>query len=171
MCFTPYSFIRNYPLQKARHDQPSNNCEILFEFTKNQSNSNHNGGKIAFGTDGYLYISVGDGGGANDPQNNSQNINNAFGSILRIDVDVDGSNPISSNGNYEIPSDNPFASTAGLDEIYAYGIRNTWKFSVDDVTGNIWGAEVDWIPEADYRGTMKLGHDSRYNILNEIVAY
>lgn len=115
---------------------------ILLDYNKNQSNSNHNGGKIAFGTDGYLYISVGDGGGGNDPQNNAQNINNAFGSILRIDVDVDGSNPISSNGNYEIPSDNPFVGTTGLDEIFAYGIRNTWKFSVDEVTGNIWGADV-----------------------------
>jgi hypothetical protein len=115
---------------------------VLFEFTKNQSNSNHNGGKIAFGTDGYLYISIGDGGGANDPQNNSQNINNAFGSILRIDVDVDGSNPIASNGNYEIPNDNPFVGETGLDEIFAYGIRNTWKFSVDEVTGNIWGGDV-----------------------------
>ncbi|MBO3117903.1 PQQ-dependent sugar dehydrogenase [Winogradskyella sp. DF17] len=115
---------------------------ILLDYSKNQSTSNHNGGKIAFGTDGYLYISIGDGGGGNDPQNNAQNINNAFGSILRIDVDVDGSNPISSNGNYEIPSDNPFAGAPGLDEIFAYGIRNTWKFSVDEVTGNIWGADV-----------------------------
>ncbi|OZV70606.1 glucose dehydrogenase [Winogradskyella aurantia] len=115
---------------------------VLLEYNKNQSNSNHNGGKIAFGVDGYLYISVGDGGGGNDPQNNAQNINNSFGSILRIDVDVDGSNPMAPNGNYEIPSDNPFASGPGLDEIFAYGIRNTWKFSIDEVTGNIWGADV-----------------------------
>jgi hypothetical protein len=115
---------------------------ILLQYNKNQSNSNHNGGKIAFGTDGYLYVSIGDGGGGNDPQNNSQNINNAFGSILRIDVDLDGSNPVSSNRNYEIPSDNPLVGIEGLDEIFAYGIRNTWKFSVDPVTNRIYGGDV-----------------------------
>ncbi|MFV9549841.1 PQQ-dependent sugar dehydrogenase [Algibacter sp. PT7-4] len=120
---------------------------ILFQIDKNQNNSNHNGGKIAFGPDGYLYASIGDGGGGNDPQGNGQNTNTAFGSILRIDVDLDGNNPIETNpvlpdGNYEIPSDNPFVSTSGLDEIFAYGIRNTWKFSFDEVTGRLWGADV-----------------------------
>lgn len=115
---------------------------ILLEFEKNQPNSNHNGGKIAFGIDGYLYISIGDGGGGNDPRNNAQNINNAFGTILRIDVDLDGNNPLAANGQYEIPADNIFVGREGLDEIFAYGIRNTWKFSVDEVTGNIWGADV-----------------------------
>jgi hypothetical protein len=117
--------------------------EVIFlQYNKNQTNSNHNGGKIAFGTDGHLYISIGDGGGANDPQNNSQNINNPFGSILRIDVDLNGDNPIAPNGTYEIPSDNPFVDTAGLDEIFAYGIRNTWKFSIDPITGRIFGGDV-----------------------------
>ncbi len=120
---------------------------IIFQFDKNQINSNHNGGKIAFGPDGYLYISVGDGGGGNDPQRNAQNINNVFGSICRIDVDIDGNNPVETNsalpnGRYEIPSDNPFVNTTGLDEIYAYGIRNTWKFSFDAPTGRLWGADV-----------------------------
>ncbi len=120
---------------------------IIFQFDKNQNNSNHNGGKIAFGPEGYLYISVGDGGGGDDPQRNAQNINNVFGSICRIDVDIDGSNPAETNGalpngRYEIPSDNPFVNTVGLDEIYAYGIRNTWKFSFDTPTGRLWGADV-----------------------------
>lgn len=120
---------------------------VLFQFDKNQNNSNHNGGKIAFGLDGYLYISIGDGGGGNDPERNGQNKNTVFGSILRIDVDLDGNNPIETNsdlpnGNYEIPSDNPFVGINGLDEIYAYGIRNTWKFSFDNVTGRLWGADV-----------------------------
>mgnify|MGYP003663530367 CR=1 FL=1 len=120
---------------------------ILFEFDKNQSNSNHNGGKIAFGTDGYLYMSFGDGGGGNDPEGNAQNNTNIFGTICRIDVDLDGNNPLETNanlpnGNYEIPSDNPFVGSEGLDEIFAYGIRNTWKFSIDNVTGTIWGADV-----------------------------
>lgn len=120
---------------------------VVFEFDKNQLEGNHNGGKIAFGPDGYLYVSIGDGGGANDPRRNAQNINNVFGSILRVDIDVDGSNPLESNpalpnGNYEIPSDNPFVGKEGLDEIYAYGIRNTWKFSIDFATNTIWGADV-----------------------------
>ncbi len=120
---------------------------ILFQFDKNQNSSNHNGGKIAFGPDGYLYISIGDGGGGNDPEGNGQNKNTVFGSILRIDVDMDGNNPVETNpdlpnGNYEIPSDNPLINKDGLDEIYAYGIRNTWKFSFDDVTGRLWGADV-----------------------------
>ncbi|PIB29923.1 hypothetical protein BFP77_04675 [Maribacter sp. 4U21] len=119
---------------------------VIAQFTKNQGESNHNGGKIAFGPDGYLYISIGDGGGGGDPQGNAQNLNTVFGSILRIDVDIDGSNPIEENpelpnGNYEIPSDNPRRGLSGLDELYAWGIRNTWKFSFDE-TGRLWGADV-----------------------------
>ncbi|WP_419211069.1 PQQ-dependent sugar dehydrogenase [Maribacter sp. X9] len=119
---------------------------IIAQFTKNQGDSNHNGGKIAFGPDGYLYISIGDGGGGGDPQGNGQNLNTVFGSLLRIDVDVDGNNPLESNpdlpnGNYEIPSDNPRVGQTGLDELYAWGIRNTWKFSFD-ATGKLWGADV-----------------------------
>jgi glucose/arabinose dehydrogenase len=125
---------------------PSSELEI-FAATKNQNNSNHNGGKIEFGPDGYLYFSVGDGGGGNDPMNNAQNLNNIFGKICRIDVDLDGNNAVESNpdlpnGNYEIPSTNPFSNTAGLDEIFAYGIRNTWKFSFDKITNRLWGADV-----------------------------
>lgn len=120
---------------------------VIFQFDKNQNNSNHNGGKIAFGPDGYLYISIGDGGGGNDPEGNGQNKNTVFGSILRIDIDLDGSNPVETNptlpnGNYEIPSDNPLVNADGLDEIFVYGIRNTWKFSFDTVTGRMWGADV-----------------------------
>ena len=105
----------------------------IFSFDKNQNNSNHNGGKIAFGPDGYLYASLGDGGGG-DPQRNAQDLSTVFGSILRIDVDVDG--------NYEIPADNPRRGRNGLDELYAWGLRNTWKFSFDGATGRLWGGDV-----------------------------
>lgn len=120
---------------------------ILFSFGKNQNDSNHNGGKIAFGPDGYLYVSIGDGGGAGDPSGNGQDLNTVFGSILRIDVDLDGSNPLENNpalpdGNYEIPVTNPRVGQGGLDELYAWGIRNTWKFSFDPPTNRMWGADV-----------------------------
>ena len=124
----------------------SSRLEIL-SFDKNQNHSNHNGGKIGFGPDGYLYVSFGDGGGGGDPNNNAQNLENPFGSILRIDVDLDGNNPLESNpdlpnGNYEIPNDNPLVGQTGMDELFAWGIRNTWKFSFDTVTNRIWGADV-----------------------------
>ena len=132
--------------QNPNRADPSSRLEI-FSFDKNQRQSNHNGGKIAFGPDGYLYISLGDGGGAGDPNGNAQNLNNVFGSIFRIDVDVDGSNPLESNpdapnGNYEIPSDNPRVGRSGLDELYAWGIRNTWKFSFDNEAERMWGGDV-----------------------------
>ena len=109
-------------------------CQIL-SFVKNQNASNHNGECIAFGPDGFLYISVGDGGGSGDPQGNAQNINSLFGKILR--VNVNGPCP-----GYTIPSNNPFAFSAGRDEIYAYGLRNTWKMSWDFQTNRLWGADV-----------------------------
>ncbi len=121
----------------------------IIEFTKDVFRGNHNGGKIAFGPDGYLYFSVGDGGGANDPEENGQDKQTLFGSIGRIDVHVgddDGNeletNPDMPNGQYEIPSDNPFVGETGLDEIYAYGLRNTWKFSFDTLDGSLWAADV-----------------------------
>jgi hypothetical protein len=97
---------------------------------------NHNGGRIEFGADGYLYISLGDGGGSGDPFNNSQSMNTMLGKMLRIDVD----NP-SGGKNYGIPPSNPFANST-VPEIYALGLRNAWKFSIDPVTQNIWAADV-----------------------------
>ncbi len=109
-------------------------CEVI-AFVKNQSNSNHNGGKITFGPDGYLYASVGDGGGGGDPQDNGQNKNNLFGTILRLDVDTNCP-------GYAIPPDNPFVGVSGADEIYAWGIRNTWKMNFDFATNILWAGDV-----------------------------
>ena len=102
------------------------------------TNTNHNGGMLAFGPDGFLYIGTGDGGSANDPPNNSQNINVLLGKILRIDIDhPNGSVPYSS------PSSNPFfGATPGADEIFAYGMRNPWRFSFDRGTGQLYVADV-----------------------------
>jgi glucose/arabinose dehydrogenase len=103
------------------------------------SNTNHNGGMLAFGPDGYLYIGVGDGGGTNDPANNAQNINTLLGKILRIDIDP----PPGSGMNYQSPPTNPFfGPTPGLDEIFAYGMRNPWRFSFDRLVGQQWVADV-----------------------------
>ncbi len=102
---------------------------------------NHNGGTLMFGPDGYLYMSAGDGGGANDtgpghlaPGGNAQNLQVIYGKILRIDVN--GTN--SANGHYGIPSDNPFVGQAAVQEIYAYGLRNPFKFSFDQQTGDLY---------------------------------
>ena len=104
----------------------------------NQPYTNHNGGQIGFGSDGYLYISFGDGGSAGDPQGNGQNTQTLLGTIIRIDVDN-----ISNDLNYSIPSDNPFVEDPSVrDEIYAYGLRNMWRFSWDPITGLLWGADV-----------------------------
>ncbi len=102
--------------------------------TVNQPFSNHNGGSLKFGPDGYLYIATGDGGSAGDPGNRAQNINDNLGKMLRIDVD--------SASPYGIPADNPFVGVAGNDEIWAIGLRNPWKFNFDRLNGDLWIADV-----------------------------
>lgn len=110
--------------------------EVLLEIPQPQTN--HNGGQIAFGPDGFLYIAVGDGGGGGDPDNNAQNRSNLLGNILRIDVDAQ------ENGlNYAIPASNPFLNdTSVRPEIYAYGLRNPWRMSFDVQDGTLWTADV-----------------------------
>jgi len=103
-----------------------------------QPYGNHNGGCIAFGPDGYLYIGMGDGGSGGDPQNFSQNNSSLLGKMLRLDID----NP-SGGQNYGIPPDNPFfGSTTEAQEIWAYGLRNPWKFTFDRDNGDLWIADV-----------------------------
>jgi hypothetical protein len=92
---------------------------------------------LAFGPDDYLYIGVGDGGSGNDPPNNAQNLDVLLGKILRIDVDH-----VAAGAAYSAPADNPFVDAAGRDEIYAYGLRNPFRFSFDRVTGVLWAGDV-----------------------------
>ncbi len=103
--------------------------------------STHNGGMIAFGADGYLYIGTGDGGHPNDPLDNAQDLNSLLGKMLRIDVNGDDF-PQDSRRNYAIPAGNPFANDDGAEEIWAYGLRNPWRFSFDRSTDDLYIADV-----------------------------
>jgi glucose/arabinose dehydrogenase len=106
-----------------------------------QPYANHNGGMIMFGPDGYLLFGLGDGGGGGDPDENGQNTNTLLGSLLRIGVDGDDF-PGNANRNYTIPADNPFVGTSGADEIWAYGLRNPWRFSIDEGTDLLYIGDV-----------------------------
>lgn len=109
---------------------------IIISYT--QPYSNHNGGDLAFGSDGYLYISSGDGGSGGDPQNFSQNTQSLLGKILRLDIDS-----TTDTENYTIPTSNPFVGNSNFrEEIWAYGLRNAWKFSFDRLNGDVWIADV-----------------------------
>jgi glucose/arabinose dehydrogenase len=99
-----------------------------------QPYANHNGGRILFGPDGYLYLTTGDGGSGGDPDNNSQDKDSLLGKVLRIDV--------TGQPTYAAPPDNPFVGVAGRDEIWAYGLRNPWRASFDRLTGDLWLGDV-----------------------------
>jgi glucose/arabinose dehydrogenase len=124
---------------------------------------NHNGGDIKFGPDGYLYIALGDGGGGGDPFGNSQDTGTLLGSILRIDVDGDAP--------YTIPAGNVFASSAtDAPEIFAWGLRNPWRFSFDEHTGDLWAGDVgqgDW-EEIDFVVT---GGNYGWNVMEGTHCY
>jgi len=131
----------------------ANPSSALILMTIAQPYPNHNGGELQFGPDGYLYIGMGDGGSGGDPQNRAQNLNSLLGKILRIDVD--------SASPYALPATNPFLNNAAAHgEIWAYGLRNPWRFSFDRHTGDLWIAdvgqdkyeEVDWQPAASSGG-------------------
>lgn len=128
------------------------NTEVILTETA-ESSGIHNGGAIQFGTDGFLYIAIGDGSSSD----RGQALDTFRGKILRIDVDT-----ASGGNNYGIPASNPFASGGGLPEIWSYGLRNPWRFSIDDATGNIWIADV---------GASSVEEINRQNITENPVNY
>ena len=104
---------------------------------EHSEHANHNGGMLAFGPDGYLYVGTGDGGSSGDPDNNAQDLGSLLGKVLRLDVDnVVGTIP------YMLPPDNPFGDGESRGEVWAYGLRNPWRFSFDRATGDLWIGDV-----------------------------
>jgi glucose/arabinose dehydrogenase len=131
------SVLSRFSLDEENTDVADPESEVIIMEVE-QPYSNHNAGQLAFGPDGYLYIGLGDGGGAGDPEGNGQNLGTVLGSILRIDV-----SGLSAPGDYEIPADNPFVGTEGAqEEIWAFGLRNPWRFSFDSETGLLWAGDV-----------------------------
>ncbi len=130
-------YVSRFQVSEDDPDQANPESEVVL-LRQPQPWRNHNGGMIAFGPDGYLYISFGDGGAGGDPKNSGQDLSTWLGAILRIDVDKAGE-----DRPYSIPSDNPFVDREGAaPEIYAYGLRNVWRFSFDRETGALWGGDV-----------------------------
>jgi glucose/arabinose dehydrogenase len=128
--------IAEYRRLDARRADASTRRVLL---TVDQPAANHNGGHLAFGPDGYLYIGLGDGGGAGDPYGTGQDRGSLLGKLLRIDpLDPDGGG----RRRYSVPSSNPLVGRAGLDEIWAWGLRNPWRFSFDRASGDLWIGDV-----------------------------
>ena len=151
---------------------------------------NHNGGQIAFGPDGYLYIATGDGGGGGDPDDNSQNTSSLLGKLLRIDVEFDTPPPTDADHKvflpilhdnsgpkpaYRVPADNPFVSLQGYrPEIWSLGLRNPWRFSFDRLTGDLFTADVGQsnYEEVNYQPTSSQGGENYgWNIMEGLHCY
>ncbi|HBU37949.1 MAG TPA: glucose dehydrogenase [Planctomycetaceae bacterium] len=142
ICYSPVDEPQSERISRFRvsaqdpNKADANSEEIVLQF--DQPFPNHNGGSIAFGPDGFLYIGLGDGGSRNDPFDNAQNLSVLLGKILRIDIDQSGAETA-----YAVPSDNPFLDMNGVrPEIWAYGFRNPWQLTFDSKTGALWMADV-----------------------------
>ncbi len=133
------SVVSRFSVDQNNPNAADPNSELII-MEIGQPFGNHNGGQLAFSPfDGYLYIGLGDGGDAGDPQDHGENPETLLGSMLRIDV-----NNASESTPYQIPADNPFANNSEeyREEIFAYGLRNPWRFSIDPETGDIWAGDV-----------------------------
>jgi glucose/arabinose dehydrogenase len=129
--------VSSFVVDAANPDRADPESEVRLLFI-DQPYANHNGGALAFGPDGFLYIATGDGGSGGDPHGNGQSLKTLLGKILRIDVDQPEGNKA-----YAIPADNPFVGQAGaLPEIFVYGMRNPWRMSFDRANGDLWIGDV-----------------------------
>ena len=160
------SYISKFNVSPSNPDSVLRSSEINL-ISLDQPYENHNGGKIAFGPDNFLYISFGDGGSGGDPGNRAQDKSLIFGKILRIDV-----NSVSAGRQYSIPVTNPyFNNVLGYrEEIYAYGLRNVWKFSFDSQNGKLWCGDVgqDLYEEID---TISNGRNYGWRIMEGFHCY
>ena len=147
--------ISRFTVDPSNPNQADTTSELII-LDIAQPFENHNAGDLAFGADGYLYIPMGDGGGANDPRNSGQDSTSLLGKILRIDID----NP-SDNRNYSIPVDNPYLTDSIIpDEVWSFGLRNPFRFSFDRQTNDIWigdvgqnaREELNFLPNGEARG-------------------
>jgi glucose/arabinose dehydrogenase len=143
-------------------------AEVLL--TVSQPYANHNGGHLAFGPDGYLYIGLGDGGGGGDPDGNGQDPATVLGGLLRIDID--GADP---GLEYAVPPDNPFVGDpTGRDEVWAWGLRNPWRFSFDRLTGDLFIGDVGQaeVEEIDFQPASSAGGENYgWNIMEGSTCY
>jgi len=158
--------IARYSVAPNNPNQALGNSELIL-LEVNQPFSNHKGGQLAFGADGYLYIGLGDGGSGGDPFGNAQNRSTLLGKILRINVDLP-----SQGRNYSIPTDNPyFGNALGYkEEIYAYGFRNPWRFSFDSSTGRLWVADVGQGRQEEI-DLVEKGKNYGWNIMEGTLTY
>ena len=130
------SVIARYHVPPGADGVDPSTEKIIMEI--GQPYSNHNGGQVTFGPDGYLYVGLGDGGSGGDPRGHGQNLRTLLGAILRIDVST-----LDEIDSYSVPPDNPFIGVQGVrPEIWAYGLRNPWRFSFDRETGDLWTGDV-----------------------------
>ncbi len=131
------SVLSRFTVSEDGSSADASSEEVLL--TVAQPYSNHNGGAVVFGPDGFLYLSFGDGGAANDPHHYAQNLGSMLGKVIRIDVSRKGEG----GEPYAVPADNPFVGKEGaLPEIWAYGTRNIWRMSFDRKTGDLWAGDV-----------------------------
>jgi len=162
----PRTIIARYSVMANNPNQADKNSElVLFEIS--QPFSNHKGGQLAFGADGYLYVGLGDGGSGGDPFGNGQSRTTLLGKILRVDVDSP-----SFGRNYGIPPDNPFAGNAlgYREEIYAYGFRNPWRFSFDPGTNRLWVADVGQNQREEI-DIVEKGRNYGWNVMEGTICY
>jgi glucose/arabinose dehydrogenase len=146
--------VSRYAVSTSNPDQADASSGTILLTIAHPTNNNHNGGQLQFGPDGYLYLGTGDGGGGGDVPNNAQNLSLLLGKILRLDVDA---------LPYRIPPSNPFVNRSGArGEIWAYGLRNPWRFTFDRITRDLWIADVgqDKYEEVDLQPATSIGGEN-----------